>query len=109
MMACTVKALSDLAGVSVRTLHYYHEFDVLKPTFIGTNGYRYYEEEALLRLQQILCYRELGLSLSEIRDLIDDPEFDLVAALQNHRLGVQTKIRRLSVLMDTIDGTLENL
>ena len=56
----TVKQLSDLAEVSVRTLHYYDEIDLLKPSKIGANNYRYYDESALLRLQQILFYRELG-------------------------------------------------
>ena len=57
----TVKRLSDFAGITVRTLHYYDEIELLKPTKVGTNGYRYYDDTALLRLQQILFYREIGL------------------------------------------------
>ena len=56
----TVKQLSDLAGVTPRTLHHYDQIGLLKPSRIGDNGYRYYGEESLLKLQQILFYRELG-------------------------------------------------
>ena len=68
----TVKRLSELAGVTVRTLHYYDEINLLNPTTTGQNGYRYYDEAALLRLQQILFYREMGLELQEIKDILDD-------------------------------------
>lgn len=66
----TVKQLADLAGVSTRTLHYYDEIGLLKPSAYGDNGYRYYEEAAALRLQQILFYRELDLPLSQIHDIL---------------------------------------
>ncbi len=59
----TVKQLSELAHVSVRTLHYYDEIGLLNPSKIGANSYRYYDEAALMRLQQILFYREIGLEL----------------------------------------------
>ena len=78
----TVKQLADLAGVSVRTLHYYDEIGLLEPSYVGENGYRYYEDAELFRLQQILLYRELDLSLAEIREILDAPDFDLVSALQ---------------------------
>ncbi|GEM_PF-3597172 len=81
----TVKQLSDLAEVSVRTLHYYDEFSLLHPSKIGSNGYRYYDEAALLRLQQILFYREIGLELAQIKDILDQPDFDLTSALTSHR------------------------
>jgi DNA-binding transcriptional MerR regulator len=59
----TVKQIADLAGVSVRTLHYYDEIELFRPSAVGDNGYRYYSEEALLQLQQMLLYRELALEL----------------------------------------------
>ena len=59
----TVKQLSKLAGVTPRTLHHYDAIGLLKPSRIGDNGYRYYEQESLLRLQQILFYRELDIPL----------------------------------------------
>jgi DNA-binding transcriptional MerR regulator len=105
----TVKQLSDLAEVSVRTLHYYDEIALLKPTRVGENGYRYYADDAVYRLQQILFFRELDLSLEEIRTIMEQPGFDLVAALQAHRAGIEAKIRRLEKLITTIDGTIMHL
>lgn len=105
----TVKQLSDLAGVSVRTLHYYDEFGLLRPSKIGTNGYRYYDDAAVLRLQQILFYRELGMELAQVRDLLDQPGFDLTAALHAHRSALQGKIQRLQSLVQTVDDTLKHL
>lgn len=108
-MAYTVKALADLAGVSVRTLHYYDELGLLNPSYVGANGYRYYQQPALLRLQQILFYRELDLNLSEIREILDDPGFDLVGALKAHRENLQSRIRRLERLVETVESTLAEL
>jgi DNA-binding transcriptional MerR regulator len=65
-MKYTVKQLANLSGVSVRTLHFYDEIGLLKPAFVGENNYRYYQEEQLLMLQQILFYREIGMPLNEI-------------------------------------------
>jgi DNA-binding transcriptional MerR regulator len=109
MMAYTVKQISELAGVSVRALHYYDEIGLLEPSWVGENGYRYYEDEALFRLQQILFFRELDLSLDEIKTILDEPEFDLVAALHAHRAGIEAKIHRLSGLINTIDSTILHL
>jgi DNA-binding transcriptional MerR regulator len=108
-MAYTVKGLADLAGVSVRTLHYYDELGLLKPTYVGRNGYRYYERQAVLRLQQILFYREMGLSLTEIREILDDPGYNLVGALEAHRANLMARMRRLERLVETIDSTLVEL
>jgi MerR family transcriptional regulator, thiopeptide resistance regulator len=105
----TVKQLSDLAGVSIRTLHYYDEIGLLKPSSVGENGYRYYEEDAALRLQQILFFREMDLGLLQIKDIVDSPDFDLVSALQSHRHALQTKIDRLQNLVQTVDSTIMHL
>jgi DNA-binding transcriptional MerR regulator len=105
----TVKQISGLAGVSVRTLHYYDEIGLLKPSSVGANGYRYYGDAALLRLQQILFYREMGLGLQRIKDILDDPEFDTVSALQQHRQTLQEKIERLQTLIATVDVTIMHL
>jgi MerR family transcriptional regulator, thiopeptide resistance regulator len=109
MMIYTVKQLSSLAGVSVRTLHYYDEIDLLKPSSVGENGYRYYEDEAVFRLQQILFFREMELSLKEIRDIIALPAFDVLAALQMHHDRLRTKARRLKTLINTVDNTILHL
>ena len=105
----TVKQLSDLAGVSVRTLHYYDEIGLLKPTRVGENGYRYYEEEALFRLQQILFFREMDLGLTQIKEVLGTPNFDQRAALQAHRQALQAKIDRLQTLIETVDDTIKHL
>ena len=108
-MPYTVKQLARLAGVSARTLHYYDEIGLLKPTAVGANRYRYYDDDALFRLQQILFYREIDLDLLRIRDLLDDPGFDRVTALQTHRRTLQAKIERLQTLIQTIDTTILHL
>ncbi|MCB9453149.1 MAG: MerR family transcriptional regulator [Anaerolineaceae bacterium] len=105
----TVKQLADLAGVSIRTLHYYDEIALLPPSTTGDNGYRYYDEGAVLRLQQILFYRELGLELSQIQGVLDDPDFDLITALQSHRRVLLGRINRLHTLITTIDRTIKHI
>ncbi len=66
-MSYTVKKLSKLSGISIRTLRFYDRIGLLRPAFYGENNYRYYEEEQILMLQQILFYRELGFPLSDIQ------------------------------------------
>ena len=106
MKAYTVSRLAKLAGVSVRTLHHYDETGLLKPSFRSDSGYRQYQREDLLRLQQILFYRELDFSLNEIKEILDDPGYDQVQALVNHRQSIEQRIERLSDLLNTIDKTL---
>lgn len=105
----TVKQLSDIAGVTVRTLHHYDDIGLLRPSRVGANGYRYYDDDALLRLQQVLFYREIGLELAHIRDILDSPDFDLVTALRSHRAVLLNKRARLDALVTTIDETISHL
>ncbi len=105
-MKYTVKQLADLAGVSIRTLHYYDEIGLLVPACYGENGYRYYDEPALFRLQQILFYKELDFGLEEIKEILDRPDFDLVHALQAHRVSLEQKVERLHRLIRTVDSTI---
>ncbi|MFQ3673440.1 MAG: MerR family transcriptional regulator [Aggregatilineales bacterium] len=105
----TVKQLANLAGVSVRTLHHYEEIGLLKPTHIGSNRYRYYDEAAVLRLQQVLLYRELGMELEQIRRLLDDPAFDLRHALEQHCAKLEAQLGRLHELIQTVAYTLEQV
>src|SRR5512134_3948171 len=102
----TVRQLSDLAGVTVRTLHYYDEIGLLKPSSIGQNGYRFYSDESLFRLQQILFFRELDLELELIQKILDEPGFDPVTALQTHRQAIEKKIERMKALINTVDTTI---
>jgi DNA-binding transcriptional MerR regulator len=108
-MAYTVKQLARLAGVSVRTLHHYDELGLLPPPVIGANGYRYYDERSVLRLQSILFYRELGFPLAKIREALDRPGFDAIAALQEHRVALESRVGRLQRLIATIDHTVCHL
>jgi len=105
-MEYTVKQLSRLAGVSVRTLHFYDQLGLLRPERVGANGYRYYGQAALLRLQQILFYKELGLSLDEIRQVLDQPGFDVAQALKAHRRALLERLGRLRRLITTVDRTI---
>jgi MerR family transcriptional regulator, thiopeptide resistance regulator len=108
-MELTVKRLSKLAGVSVRTLHFYDEIGLLRPGRVGANGYRYYGQAALLRLQQIMFYKELGLSLEEIAEVLDQPGFDVATALEAHRRALEQRLGRLRRLIATVDRTLAYL
>jgi DNA-binding transcriptional MerR regulator len=109
MRELTVKQLAKLSGVSVRALHHYDEIGLLKPAYVGGNGYRYYGQEEHLRLQQILFHRELGLSLDGITQVLDAPGFDRVAALKAHRAKLTAEAARYGQLVRTIDETLAAL
>lgn len=109
MSTYTVKQLSTLAGVSVRTLHHYDQIGLLKPERRSESGYRYYGRQELLRLQQILFFKEMDLPLGQIREILDDPIFDLLESLQGHRKQIRQRITRLHTLLSTIDKTILEL
>jgi MerR family transcriptional regulator, thiopeptide resistance regulator len=105
----TVKQLSKLAGVTPRTLHHYDQIGLLKPSRVGENGYRYYGEEAVLRLQQILFYRELGMPLDAIKKIMGRRDFDVLGALYSHKEALQKQVTRLNRLITTVDNTIHHL
>lgn len=105
----SVKKLSKLAGVSVRTLHLYDKIDLLKPSVRTEARYRLYGEKELLRLQQILFYRELDFPLKEICTILDDPAFDLMQALEGHKVALLARKERINTLIGTIEKTLVTL
>ncbi len=107
-MRYTVQQLADLAGVSVRTLHHYDEIKLLCPAR-KSNSYRSYGEAELLRLQQILFFRELEFPLEDIRTMLDKPGFDMTTALKEHRVQIEKKRQRLAGLLVTVDKTLAKL
>jgi len=109
MKTYTVNQLAQMAGVSVRTLHHYDEIGLLKPAFIGENRYRYYGEEELLRLQQILIHRALDIPLTEIGAILDAPGFDRLEALQRQRDRLEEEAKRYSRMVRTIDRTIARL
>lgn len=105
----SVKKLADRAGVSVRTLHIYDRIGLLKPAGRSDKGYRFYSDAELLRLQQILFYRELDVPLKDIGDILDSPGFDMLTALQQHREQLTARKTRLETLLQTIDNTIISL
>ncbi|GAA0539012.1 MerR family transcriptional regulator [Chitinophaga japonensis] len=105
----SVKQLARLAGVSVRTLHHYDQLGLLTPRIRTGAGYRLYGEAELLRLQQILFYKELDFSLQEIGDILDDADFDVLQALESHKAALQHRRHRLDALLATIDKTIASL
>jgi DNA-binding transcriptional MerR regulator len=107
-VACeyTVQEMASLAGVSVRTLHHYHHIGLLMPARVGDNGYRYYGDAEVVRLQQILFFRELELPLDRIRELLDRPDLDRVAAWRDHRRMLVARRSQLDRLIATLDRQL---
>ena len=105
----TVQQVATLAGVSVRTLHYYDEIDLLSPADRTEAQYRLYGEPELLRLQQILLFREIEVPLAEIKQILDDPKFDPIAALRRHRRSLLQRRAHANILLSTIDKTLKRL
>ncbi|HLP82596.1 MAG TPA: MerR family transcriptional regulator, partial [Nitrosomonas sp.] len=105
----TVKQLSKLAGVTPRTLHHYDEIGLFKPSRVGDNGYRYYGDESLLRLQQILFYRELDIPLDDIKKIMGRRDFDVLGALQSHKNALKKQVTRLNRLINTVDNTINHL
>ena len=93
----------------MRTLHFYDEIGLLKPAFIGANGYRFYQQKQLLTLQQILFFRELGFELKEIQRLLGRSRFDHATALRSHRKTLVADIGRKRELIETIDNTLKQM
>jgi DNA-binding transcriptional MerR regulator len=108
-MVYTVKQLAVMSGVTVRTLHYYDEMALLKPSYSKANGYRIYEEPQLLMLQQILFYRELGFELKRIKEILSQRKFEKIAALKSHRQVLEKNVTRTRTLIETIDKTIRHL
>jgi DNA-binding transcriptional MerR regulator len=103
----TIKQISQLAHVTPRTLRYYDQIGLLPPEDIGENGYRYYSDASLLKLQQILFYRELDMPLEQIKEIMGRENYDLKEALQDHKDQLRKRIDRLQKLISTIDQTLK--
>ena len=109
MAEYTVSQLAELAGISVRTLHHYDQIGLLSPARRTEAGYRIYGRAELLRLQQIMLFRQLEMPLAEIQARIDTSEFDPLSALKEHRQALEGRRTRLGRLIETVDRTLANL
>jgi DNA-binding transcriptional MerR regulator len=105
----TIKKIADLAGVTTRTLRYYDQLGLLIPSEIGENGYRYYDHNCLLRLQQVLYFRELDVPLKEIQYILSRPDFQLLPALENHRDALNNQEKRINKLLETLGKTISSL
>ncbi len=103
----TVKEVSDLTGISVRTLHYYDEIGLLKPTGKSEAGYRLYDDKALETLQQVLFFREFDIPLKEIKAIMENPSLDRNRILQMQRKMLVTKKERMERLIASIDDILK--
>jgi DNA-binding transcriptional MerR regulator len=105
----TVCQLARLAGVSVRTLHHYDQIGLLQPGRRNQSGYRLYQPADLLRLQQILFFRELDLPLQQIKALLDDPDFDPLQALREHQKQLEKRAAQIAILLNTVEKTINQL
>ena len=103
-----IKEFADFTGVSVRTLHYYDEIGLLRPAFVDrATGYRFYDENSLLRMQEILFYRELDFSLKSIGEILSSPNYDKSKALNEQKQLLTLKKERLERLISAIDGAVK--
>ena len=104
-MKMQIKEFAEQIGVSVRTLHYYDEIGLLKPSEVDAqNGYRFYDERSLERMQEILFYRELDFSLKTIAQILSSPDYDKQQALMRQRKLLLAKKERLERLIDALDS-----
>lgn len=102
-----IKEIADLAGVSIRTLHHYDDIKLLSPEKVTDAGYRIYSDKSLERLQQILFFKELDFSLSEIKQIMDNPSFDRKKALLGQKELLIEKKKRLEKIINTVDNSLK--
>lgn len=107
-MPYTVKSLSEIAGVSVRTLHYYEEVGLLIPER-SSNNYRIYDEADVQRLQQILLYRDAGMALEEIRGVLDAPDFDVRRALHEHLERLKQRREETDAMIASVRKTIDHI
>ncbi|MGA8943170.1 MAG: MerR family transcriptional regulator [Thermoactinomyces sp.] len=108
-MEYTVQKLARLAGISPRTLRYYDEIGILKPARINSSGYRIYGRAEVDRLQQILFYKELGVSLNKIRKIVTSPDYDGARALREHHKQLLDKRKQLDVLITNVEKTIASM
>lgn len=107
-MKMQIKEFAEFTGVSVRTLHYYDEIGLLEPAYVEENtGYRYYDEASLLRMQEILFYRELDFSLKSIGEILSSPDYEKDKALSEQKKLLLLKKQRLERLISAIDGAMK--
>ncbi len=105
-MEYTINKLAKTAGVSTRTLRFYDQKGLLKPMGINPSGYRIYGQKQVEKLQQIMFYRELGVSLEDIKSILGSPGFDKMQALQSHLKALRDKRAQLDALIANVEKTI---
>ena len=104
-MRMLIKEFADFTGVSVRTLHYYDEIELLKPAIVDEQtGYRYYDQQSLERMQEILFYRELDFSLKSICSILSSPDYDKDKAMKEQKRLLVLKKQRLERIIEALDA-----
>ncbi len=104
-----VKEVADIVGISIRTLHHYNEIGLLNPAYVNEAGYRYYSDNELERLQQIMFFKELKFELQEIKEILDNPSFDRKRALEMQKELLVKKRNRLDEIVKSIEKTLQSI
>lgn len=105
----TVKEVSGITGVSIRTLRYYDEIGLLKPTELTEAGYRLYDNKALERLQEILFFRELEIPLTDIKKIMDTPNYDKEQILKTQKILLEQKRNRLNGIIELITDVMKGV
>ena len=105
-MEYSIQALSRLSGVTTRTLRWYDEIGLLKPVRVAESGYRYYGPQEVDRLRDILYFRALGVELARIRECLDDPSFNRLAALRGHLTALEARKAQLEQLIHSVRETI---
>lgn len=107
-MQYTIKQLADISGISTRALRYYDEIDLFKPAMIGQNQYRYYKKSQLVDLKQILFFKALGLSLDDIKIMLNSDDYAQINTLVNNRNKLTEKIKHLQDLVENCQATIQH-
>ncbi len=108
-MEYTINKVAKISGVSTRTLRYYDEIDLLKPKRINSSGYRIYSQKEIDILQQILFYKELGLPLNKIKEIINSKDFDFKLALYEHKNNLLNQKNKIELMLKTIENTIKSV
>ena len=105
-MEYSIRELANLSGVTPRTLRWYDQMGLLKPSRVAESGYRFYGPDEVNRLQDILFYRALGVELAQIKNCLDDPSYDRLDVLRNHLSALTQERLRLERLIQSVTDTI---
>ena len=108
-MEYSIRELARLSGVTTRTLRWYDQIGLLKPSRVAENGYRFYGTEEVDRLQDILYYRAMGVELAQIRQCLDHPAFDRLTALRGHLAKLEAEQARIEGLIASVKETIATI